>query len=201
MTRVGNEIYNLMLMVAGVPNSRHIEIGSPSESSNRIGLTFIHFLVSANSTVRLFEADGRATITAISQANPAQITTSVAHGLVTGQQVDIRGSDSGTTVDGTRTATVTGSTTFTVPVNNSGGPAGSAGSVLLDTSPISGIYELQGASLARSPLLLGDGGSIIVVSSPGKGIWLASQATTSAGAGICKAVEVQDRLYASSDAP
>lgn len=200
MTRVGNEIYNAMLMVAGVVISRHVEIAIPANSANRVGATLIDFLVTANSTVRLFEADAKLGITSITQANPAVITTDAEHGLVTGQNVDIRGSNSGVTVDGTRTATVVSPTTFSVPVNNTGA-AGTTGSVLVDTSPLSGIYDLQTASLARSHLRLGDGSSIIVIAAPGKGIWLASQVSTSAGSGLCKAVEIEDRLYASSDAP
>ena len=56
------------------------------------------------------------TITAISATNPTTIT-SAAHGLVSGDQVIISGSNSTPSVDGTYTITVTGVNTFTIQVN------------------------------------------------------------------------------------
>jgi hypothetical protein len=58
-------------------------------------------------------------------ANPTVVTTDAAHGLTTGDLVQIVGSNSTPAIDGTRTVTVTGATTFTVPVNVTG--AGTAG--------------------------------------------------------------------------
>jgi hypothetical protein len=57
------------------------------------------------------------TITGISVGNPTTVTTSAAHGLVTGTQVAISGSNSTPSIDGNKIATVTGSNTFTVAVN------------------------------------------------------------------------------------
>ncbi len=57
-------------------------------------------------------------ITSNSIANPTVVTTSVPHGLTTGQVVLISGvSTSSPTINGSRTVTVTGANTFTVPVN------------------------------------------------------------------------------------
>lgn len=69
------------------------------------------------------------TITSITKANPAVVTTSTPHGLSSGQQINITGSNSSVSIDGQRIVTVTGPTTFTVPVDTSGGAsAGTAGS-------------------------------------------------------------------------
>ena len=67
------------------------------------------------------------TITSITAATPAVITTSAAHGLATGDLVSISGSNSGQTVNGIRTVTVVNSTSFSVPVDNTTGNSGSAG--------------------------------------------------------------------------
>jgi hypothetical protein len=53
----------------------------------------------------------------VGPANPAPVTTSYPHGLVTGDSVVIAGTACSPTIDGTRTVTVTSATTFTVPVN------------------------------------------------------------------------------------
>jgi hypothetical protein len=70
-------------------------------------------------------------IVSSSIANPTVLTTTTAHGLVTGQQVTIAG-HSGSTPDinGTHTVTVTGGTTFTIPVNVTvGGTGGTTSTV------------------------------------------------------------------------
>jgi len=57
-------------------------------------------------------------ITSNSIANPTVVTTPVAHGLTTGQVVIIAGvATSSPAINGSRVVTVTGPTTFTVPVN------------------------------------------------------------------------------------
>jgi hypothetical protein len=56
-------------------------------------------------------------VQSISAANPTVITTTAAHGLVTGRTVKIHGSDSTPSVDGDQVVTVTGANTFTVAVN------------------------------------------------------------------------------------
>ncbi len=65
-------------------------------------------------------------ITAISQANPT-VVTSAAHGLETGDNVTISGSNSTPSLNGDHEVTVTGVNTFTVPVNVT--VAGTAGTV------------------------------------------------------------------------
>ena len=70
-------------------------------------------------------------ISDISLANPTEITTGTAHGYSTGNEVFIYDTDSTPLVDGTFTSTVTGASTFTIPVNVSS--AGTTGSVLLTT--------------------------------------------------------------------
>ncbi len=56
-------------------------------------------------------------VQSISAANPTVITTTAAHGLVTGRTVKLHGSDSTPSVDGDQVVTVTGANTFTVAVN------------------------------------------------------------------------------------
>jgi len=67
------------------------------------------------------------TISTISVDTAAVVTTSEAHGLTSGQSVDITGTNSTPVIDGTRVVTVLSATTFSVPVTTSG--AGSAGTV------------------------------------------------------------------------
>lgn len=68
-------------------------------------------------------------ITSNSQANPTVITTPVPHGLSTGHVILIAGvSGSSPTINGERTVTVISATTFSVPVDTSGGSAGTGGS-------------------------------------------------------------------------
>lgn len=78
-----------------------------------------------NPSPELFtQATARGAITNISIANPTVIT-SAGHGLTTGDVIDVRYSDSVPTINGVRTVTVTGTDTFTVPVNvTTGGSAG-----------------------------------------------------------------------------
>ncbi len=81
--------------------------------------------LSAGLTIRLIgwdayvsDFDGVATITSSSIANPTVITTTANHGLTTGETVTIAGHTSVTpAIDGDHVVTVTGLTTFTIPVN------------------------------------------------------------------------------------
>ncbi len=60
-------------------------------------------------------------ISAITRANPGQVTTSAAHGFVTGQQVYITGVNGMTQINGQSvTVTVVNSTNFTIGVDTSG---------------------------------------------------------------------------------
>ena len=67
-------------------------------------------------------------VTAISVANPTQVTCFKRHGLATNDQVTISGSNSTPTVDGRRTVTVVDDFKFTVAVNVT--VAGNAGQVV-----------------------------------------------------------------------
>jgi hypothetical protein len=62
-------------------------------------------------------------VTAVSVANPTQITTYDPHGMSTGDTVVITGSTCTPSIDGLRTVTVTGANTYTVPVNVTASPA------------------------------------------------------------------------------
>ena len=63
------------------------------------------------------------TVSTSSNANPTVITTAAAHGLATGESVIISG-HSVAAVNATHVVTVTGATTFTVPVASTGGTGG-----------------------------------------------------------------------------
>jgi hypothetical protein len=68
----------------------------------------------------LVPANLAGSISGVSNANPAVIRTSAAHGLVTGDTVTITGVSGPTGVNTTAVATVLSSTTFSIPVNTSG---------------------------------------------------------------------------------
>jgi len=61
------------------------------------------------------------------------VTTTAAHGYLTGNTVTISGSNSTPTIDGNRVVTVLSATTFSVPVTTSG--SGSAGSIYTASQP------------------------------------------------------------------
>ena len=71
---------------------------------------------------------GEVAVTSSSVASPSVITTTTAHGFETGQTVRIAGHTSVTPdINGDHTVTVTGTTTFTIPVNvTDGGTGGTA---------------------------------------------------------------------------
>jgi hypothetical protein len=62
-------------------------------------------------------------------ANPTVITTTVAHGFTSGVTAPILGTTTTPTVNGAQVITVTGPTTFTVPVNVTVGQSSEAGTV------------------------------------------------------------------------
>jgi hypothetical protein len=83
-------------------------------------------------------------ITSNSQANPTVITTSVPHGLTTGDKVLISGvSGSSPTINGEQTVTVISTTTFSVAVNTSAGSGGTGGSFVRSNSPNGAVGYLQ----------------------------------------------------------
>lgn len=72
-------------------------------------------------------------IASITAANPAVVTTTVPHSLVSGSTSTIAGTTTTPTINGARVITVTSLTTFTVPVTVTAGQASAAGTV---ASPI-----------------------------------------------------------------
>lgn len=83
-------------------------------------------------------------ITSNTLANPTVVTTTVPHGLTTGQVILISGvATSDPTINGERTVTVTSTTTFTVPVNVT--TAGTGGS-FVKCSTVNGGYGFQQVS-------------------------------------------------------
>lgn len=84
---------------------------------------------------------GRITaITSSSVANPTVITTATAHGLTTGDKVQIDGHTGSTpAISGVYTVTVTAGTTFTIPVNVSVG--GTGGTVTKKSSHMIGFRK------------------------------------------------------------
>ena len=83
-------------------------------------------------------------ITSNSIANPSVVTTSVPHGLTTGQVVLIAGvASSSPTINGQQTVTVISTTTFSVPVNVT---VGGTGGTLVLASTVNGAAGIQAVS-------------------------------------------------------
>lgn len=86
-------------------------------------------------------------ITSSSVANPTVITTAKPHGLATGDIILIAGhTGSSPTVNGQRTVTVTGASTFTIPVNVT--VAGTGGTFVRANSILGGVGYLQCTALS-----------------------------------------------------
>lgn len=84
-------------------------------------------------------------ITSNTQASPTVITTTVPHGLTTGQVILIAGNTgSDATLNGERTVTVISTTTFSVPVNCS--VAGGTGGTFVRSSTVNGGVGYQAVS-------------------------------------------------------
>jgi hypothetical protein len=98
---------------------------SVSQTSTGYLITFIGTLA-GSTTAR--------TINAISIALAAVVTTSAAHGYVTGDTVVISGTNSTPVLDGSRVITVLSATTFSVPVTTTVAPA-ATGSVYNTSQP------------------------------------------------------------------
>ncbi len=89
----------------------------------------------------LDELNRRITITSNTLANPTVVTSQKPHGLTTGDKIFVSGSNSTPTIDGERTVTVTGLSTFTIPVNVS--VAGTAGTFIKANTNAGGSGYLQ----------------------------------------------------------
>lgn len=74
-----------------------------------------------------------------SMANPTVVTTTVSHNLVTGDAVNITGSNSTPVINGNWIVTVLSSTTFSIPINVTGaGTAGVLKKLTKGTTPLAG---------------------------------------------------------------
>lgn len=108
-------IYNVSAADADSLTVSHIHEGDASVASGPILVT----LFTAPSPCKQ-NAGAALTITSSSVGNPTTITTSAAHGLAVGSTPRMRiagHAGSVPALDGEHTATVTGATTFTLPVN------------------------------------------------------------------------------------
>lgn len=92
------------------------------------------------------------TITAISKAVAAVVTTSVAHGFTTNDGVTIGGTDSSPVIDGNYPVTVLSATTFSVPVDTSAGAVGTTGTVVRPgPGSVYGPFSVYGSTDVRLP--------------------------------------------------
>jgi hypothetical protein len=90
-----------------------IERETNATTKSESGTIHLSFDVSANTAT--------GSITTFTAANPSVVTTGAAHGLDTGDKVIIENAGD---IDGLQVVTVTGGSTFTVPVNSAGGTGG-----------------------------------------------------------------------------
>lgn len=83
------------------------------------------------------------TINAISTDSPSVITTTTAHGLLTGREIVIAGSNSSPTINGDWAVTVTGASTFTIPASvSSSGTTGSVNTLQNSFEDIKACYNI-----------------------------------------------------------
>jgi hypothetical protein len=82
-------------------------------------------------------------IASIATGNPAPVTTTVPHNLTSGQKVTISGTTTTPSVNSDLVATVTGTNTFTVPINVTVGQAGAAGSLVRSNTVNGGAGYLE----------------------------------------------------------
>lgn len=97
-----------------------------------------------------------------STGNPSTITTNAPHGLVSGVTVTLAGfTNTGTSLNNTWTITVTGSTTFTVPCNVTGG-ADLVGTVTYSPSAAKFFVQLCNAGSALPAVTAGTTSHLLV---------------------------------------
>lgn len=89
-------------------------------------------------------------ITETGPGNPCPVTTKYPHGLTTGDSVVLDGTTCSPTIDGTRTATVTSATTFTVPVNVGLGATEAPGTASFFGGDQRGFVLAQSAEIAMA---------------------------------------------------
>lgn len=100
-----------------------------AQKSNAVSVSKETMTISSTAVAFAHATLGAVTITSSSVANPTVVTTAAVHNLSTGQTVTIANHSGSTpTINGSRVVTVLSTTTFTIPVNVSGG--GTGGTVL-----------------------------------------------------------------------
>lgn len=86
-------------------------------------------IVQASDIIRSYLKDRPTAIASVSAANPAMVTTSVPHSLISGVSYTLADTVTTPTVNGSRVVTVIGPTTFSVPITVTAGQASAAGTV------------------------------------------------------------------------
>ena len=123
------------------------------------------YLINTEATPAYAETTG--SVNAATVANPTSLTTAVAHGLTTGDYVTFANSTGITpSIDGTYVVTVTGASTFTIPVNvtaiggsqsatwyNAKWTATTMPVKLTKTNSASGPYTVTGITVAVNPVV------------------------------------------------
>lgn len=87
-------------------------------------------------------------IASVTAVNPAEVTTVVPHSLVSGATYTITGTTTDPTINGSRVVTVTGPTTFTVPVTVTSGQDDEGGTVGSPTwTDVTQPYQVRAATM------------------------------------------------------
>lgn len=134
-------------------------------------MSAVHIEVTGASPNNTPAGPGSGPITAATAASPT-VVSSPAHGLVTGDIINISGSNTTPTIDGNRSVTVTGAGTFTIPVNVT--VAGTAGtwSYVSSASGVPRSSEKRHYILVDAPVGVADAKSVVFSpSADGKFTW------------------------------
>lgn len=106
-------------------------------------------IAQASDIIRSYLKDRFTAIASVSAANPAVVTTSVPHSLISGVSYTLADTTTTPTINGAQAVTVTGRTTFTVPVNVTAGQTSAAGTV---STPV--LNETNAPARIQSAVLL-----------------------------------------------
>lgn len=86
-------------------------------------------IAQASDIILSYLKDRATAISTVSAANPALVTTSVPHSLISGISYTIASTVTTPTINGAQVVTVSSPTTFTVPVNVTAGQSSAAGTI------------------------------------------------------------------------
>lgn len=100
-------LISLSLVRGQNPRNRLIQLAQKLDNDSNVAQT----IYESNIATKL------GTISSVSETNPAVITTSAPHGLITGRTVLIDSSTTTPSINGSHVVTVTGSNTFSIPVS------------------------------------------------------------------------------------